>query len=51
MQIFDINGALIKQEFAEITKGENKLSIDCMNIPSGLYVIKVADKSKKFVKL
>ena len=51
MQIFDLNGALIKQEFVEITKGENKLSIDCMNIPSGLYVIKVADKSKKFVKL
>ena len=51
MQIFDLNGALIKQEFVEITKGENKLSIDCMNIPSGLYIIKVADKSKKFVKL
>jgi len=51
MQIFDLNGALIKQEFVEIAKGENKLSIDCMNIPSGLYVIKVADKSKKFVKL
>ena len=51
MQIFDLNGALIKQEIVEITKGENKLSIDCMNIPSGMYIIKVADKSKKFVKL
>jgi hypothetical protein len=51
LQLFDISGSLVKQEFVEISEGENKLSIDCMYIPSGLYFIKLADKSKKFIKL
>jgi len=50
LKIISLNGDLLWQETLQMIKGKNRAEVDVSSLASGIYLVRIGDKTKKFIK-